>query len=334
MDNGIKRRTSVGVAAEDSYGVYTGTASSYVLQVMSYEINPIVNKIENEAMFGSTYGVNDAKIANKYCKVDITAKVDENVIPLLLKQKMSISSALVSGESAVYKHTLTYSNNNVASTGQSFALFLDDPDRQDYRITGARFSNFDFIGAQDNFFLIEMSGMAKFPVATGITNTIDFSAREFVGRNISFQMADYGDSLSSQLLASLSARHSFMLSENEDNILLGEEEPGRLFTKDDRFEAECVALFDNTDIRDVWAANTRQKSQITVSDSDRYVEGSVANTNPSLTFIYPVQHIIDWTKQGGANDIMKQQFRLLAIDDPSIATAPISIEIVNSVASY
>lgn len=334
MSNGIKRRMSLGISLEDTYGVLTGTSSTYALPVVDSSIEEVVNKAENTAMLGSTYEVNDSKVLNSYTNFSFTVKADENVVPLLFKQKFSISSALVSGETAVYEHTLTYKNANVAGANESYALFVDDPDRDDLKMNGARFNNIDIVGTQDNFVLIELSGIAQFPEKVAITNTIDFAAREFVGRNITYTQADYGDSLASQKLSNLTARHNFNLSDEADNIMLGDDTISALFTKQDRFEAECTALFDSNDIRDAWAAGTKQKSLISIEDTGRYVTGSVASTSPKIEIGYPIQSIMEWSRDGGANDIMKQNYRLLAIDDPSVATAPITLSVINSVASY
>jgi len=334
MSNGIKRRRSLGIALENAYGVYTGTTSTYALALLDSNTEEVVNKAENNSMLGSTYEVNNSKIINKYSNISYTVKVDENVLPLLFKQKFDIASAVISGETTVYKHTLTYKNANAVTSGQSYALFIDDPDRDDMKLNGARFNNIDILGSQDGFVTLELSGMAQFPEKVAVTNAIDFTTREFVGRNIAYTQATYTGTLATQKLTGMNIKHNFNLSDMSDNILLGDEEPSDMFTKQDRFEADCTALYSDNDIRDAWANNTRQKSQIVIEDTDRYVTGSVTNINPSITIGYPVQTINSWTKEGGADDIMKQSYTLLALDDPSVATAPITIEIINGVASY
>jgi len=76
------------------------------------------------------------------------------------------------------------------------------------------------------------------------------------------------------------------------------------------------------------------QTKTTITDTSREVDGAVAGTNPSVTIEYPEQKVIEWSKDGGQNDILKENFNLLAIDKVGVTDAPAKFTVVNATASY
>jgi len=334
MANGIFRKVTLGISKEAGYGTVSGTTSTYVMPNVELAFTENIVKIKNTAMLGSTYGVDNIKNGLRFVDFTMKMKVDEDILPLLLLQKFTNSTSTVSGETTVYRHELSYSNNNVASSGQSFGLFWDDPDRSDMRVAGARFGSINLSMEAGDVIYAEITGRGIYPTYTGVTNTISGVARDFVSRGVEFSMGDYDGSFTETNLLSATFNHEFGLSEQADNFYLGDYDMSNLFTLEDMFSAELKTHMPDLTIKNNWEDNDKLKSKVIMTDTTRFVSTSVASTNPSIQIDYPAQFITAWAREGGASDIVKQNFTMECVDDPAIATAPIKFTIVNSVASY
>jgi hypothetical protein len=334
MSNGILRKTSVSIAREVQYGVEHSNPYIFSLGVVEFGWKETIEKAENNAMLGSTYEVDSVKETLRRMEWTMKLKVNENILPLLLLQKFSIVTSLVGGETAVFSHKLTYLNSNSATLGQSFALYFDDPDREDLVALGARYEKIDLVAEPGGYVTVEISGQARYPKKQTVTNVITGAPLDFVGRNVNFQISKTTDSLAAQKLLTLTAKHQFNLSGSESNYSLGDNEMSDLFTLQDKFENEITALMPDNALKTNWENNDKMKSEVDIIDTSRFVDGSVASTRPSIVISYPAQFITQWSRQGGANDIVKQSLTLLAVDDPAVATAPVEFTIVNNVPAY
>lgn len=325
MANGILRKITVGIAKETTYGV-AAASPDFGLLLTELSWDEEITRIENTAMVGGTYELNESKVAFKKLNFTMTAKVDEDVLPLLLLQKFDIASVLT--DVTAYTHTLTYNNDN---TTTSYTLFWDDPDRGDLIAAGAVFENINFNAQPEGFVTVEISGMAKFPVA-GATTVAFTGPREFLGRHTSFEIGDFGGALAAFELLEITGNHSFTLSDDDINFGLGSTDLTKLFTLNDRFELEVSAMFPDYTYYDKWCLGTTQQGKVTITDTNRIITGS--STSPSVELEYPALEIINWERDGGANDILRQNMTLLALDKIGVADAPLKITIINGVASY
>ena len=329
----IFRKVTLGAADEATYGTAVTTAD-YVLNVEELTINEQVIMAENTAMLGSDYQLDNIRPALEYCTFTIKAKIDENSLPFLMKQKYDIVSSTVSGESAVYSHALTYNTRNASASGQSYTLLLDDGDIADLVIAGARFEKHDFTVEPKGFLMLEMTGVGKYPTNDTITNSVSAQPRDFLGRHAVFSIADYGSSYGDLGILSYAAKNQYGLSGEDDNFYLGDEGLNHLYTMSPRFDIDVTTHQSNETYKDLWQAGTKQKTKLVVTDTSRYVTGSVASTRPAVTIEYPSAKISAWKRDGGANDLGKQTMTLTALDDPSESSSPAAITIVNSIASY
>lgn len=325
MANGILRKITVGIAKEASYGTAAG-APTFGLPLTELSWSEEVTRTENTAMVGGTYELNESKVAFKKLNFTMKAKVDEDILPLLLLQKFDVASVLT--DVTAYTHTLTYNNDNAVT---SYTLFWDDPDRGDLIAAGAVFESINFEATPEGFIMVEVAGVAKFPVA-GATTVAFTGPREFLGRHTTFEIGDFGGALASFELLSMQANHNFTLSGDDVNYGLGTTDLTKLFTLNDRFEMEVSAMYPDQTYYDKWCLGTTQFSRVTITDTARIITGS--STSPSIVFDYPAIEIINWERDGGANDILKQNMTLLALDKIGVADAPLKITIVNGVASY
>lgn len=331
MSNGIKRKRTVGIAAESAYANASATGSStFVLPIVDYNVEDVTTIIENEAAVGSSYGVNDTMVATEMSNVSMTLKVDEDQLPLFFKQCFDINSSAASGETVVYQHVLSYNSSN---TGTSYVLRIDDPDRDNLYVPGVKWESMNFVAEPGGFFTVELSGRGRHSETWTGSNTVT-EFKEFAGRNATYQLVDQGTSYANYSALMANFNFTFGLSDDGDNFTLGSRLMQNLFTTVSRFEAEITALLSDYTLRDKYRNNTTQKSKVIVTDTARFVTGSVANTSPSITFEYPAQKIIAWAEDGDLNAVLKQKFTLLATDQVGTADTPVKITVVNAIASY
>jgi hypothetical protein len=336
MQAGILRKVKGGLARESVYGVKETLPNIFPLGMVEFMMEEVIDKTENKAMLGSTYEVDKVRETNRYAKLTLKLKLDENILPLILLQNFSISSSLVSGESAVWEHVLTYLHNNASGEGQSFTFFVDDPDLQDEYYTGLRFDKFDFPVVVKDEVYIELTGVSNYPVAQSVSIPISASPNSFVGKNTTFQLAKIAEELATQRALNLTLRHSYPLSGDDINFALGNGGLTQLFTQSPRFGIEFKDVLSDYELRTLWSDNEEVKARASLIDTTRYVEGSVANTNPSVVFDYPAGFLTGdgFKREGAANDIRQQNIKILPVDDPAVEKAPVEITVVNAIEDY
>lgn len=331
----ISRKQIFGIAPEVSgYGI-AALVPTFCLPAMEFEITPEIVPAENTSMFGSTHEVNDMANTYRRCNFTASVKLNEDQLPLFFKQNFTVSSTTVSGESAVYEHTLTYDNTN---TGTSFTLFRQDDDRGSQYVAGAKFNTITVTPEKGQYVMLELEGVGQFPAEWSGTVTNSYH-KEFTSNHVVFSYVPEGSGYTTTdgLLAA-TLNHEFNLTAEEDNYDLGSQDMDQLFTGATRFNAELTTRLasrysGDTTYEDFVAGNYRS-SRMQFLDTTRFVTGSVASTNPQIRFEYPSCFVRDYAEEGSANDILKQTFTLEALDKVGVSNTPMQIVVVNATVSY
>lgn len=330
MAIGVKRKRIHGISIEETYGSGEATAE-FALPALEFDYTPTITQGRNTSMYGSNYELNDVINDVRMTNFSIRAKVSEDIVPLLFSSAFSISSTTVSGETAVFQHTLTYANT---STGNSFTLFVEDDDRGSEYIAGCRFNNITLETVRGDYLQMSIEGVGKFPQAWGGDVTLAYR-QEFASRNLSMQYEPEGSGFSGNAdVINATINHIFNLAGDEDNFDLGSEELDRLLTTTHQFTSDITAVYPDHTIRDQFEDGEYRGLQITVLDTGRVITGSTESTNPLLRFTQPSTRITTWAEEGSANDILKQTFTLEALNKIGIADAPETIFVVNAIEDY
>lgn len=328
MSNGIGRLRTMGIALQGTFGSAESSAT-FVLPLMNTPmVVPVVNKLDNTSALGSGYGVNSVYTLDQYATFPFEIKVDEDQFPLLFAQKFSVSSAAAAGETVVYEHTLSYAN----TTQSWFTLFLQDDQRADYVMQDVLLSGLNLTLGRD-FVKITGDAVGKLPASGSVTNTVT-QPKEFVGRNVSYRDNDYGSAVAARDILSATANHAFNLTSEDERFKLGSGDIALNLITEDMYTLEIQKNKDGTDYYDDYVNNTKKVYDLTITDTSRYVTGSVANTNPSILLEYPAGYISEYAEDGGLSDLVKESFTLKAVDEIGVTNAPLKITVVNATASY
>lgn len=329
MSNAPGRKRTLGIAVEGTYGT-PASAPTFVVPVLDVpKFEVVQNKVRNTASFGNTYQTNDMTATTRLVNFAMPIKVDEDQLPIFFKQKFTITSALVTGESSVYQHTLAYNSNN----GNSYTLFLQDSDRTSQKISGVKFSAINLKADNKEYISLDITGMGQYPTTWTGTNTL-VQPKEFVGRHATFNYGSYGVSKTAFSALTAVLNHTFNLSAEDTNFALGSQDMVTLINTEDDFQSIIEALMPDLTVRDDYQANTAKMWDLTITDTARNITGSVANTKPYIQFAYPVGFIESWKESGGLADILKQELTLTPVNRVGVSTAPLQIVVKNAIASY
>lgn len=330
MAQGVLRRVTLAIAQE-STPLTVSTGTKYIIPNVELSYDPQVMYAENSSMLGSDYETSQTMPTIRQTSMTMKFKLDENLIPLVLRNKFAISTSAWTGDTGVYDHTLTYKGGSVAGSGESFTLFWDDPDIGDCVVAGFRFNSTNFEYKPQEFVTVGIEGIGKYLDEQAVTNTVSATLREFVGRHTTTQMADYGSSYATENLYELTQNHNFTTGGEDRNFYLGSETMAINLLKESKFELSALVNYTDYSYRNDYENKTQKKVKVTVTDTGRTIG---ASSNPSVEFEYPIVNITKWAEEGGPNDIRAQRLTMLPIDDPSVSGAPLKVTVRNTVASY
>lgn len=326
MSNAIGRKRSLSIAKEGAYGT-ASTGTKFILPIMGtprFEV--MANKERNTASLGSSYQADNLRTTERYTELSLSVKVDEDTLPLLFAQNFAITSSAATD--SAYTHTLNYSDSNALA---SYTLFLDDDDRTSEYVAGVRFGEIN-LTFERGYIVAELTGIGRFPATWTGSNTLA-QPNDFVGAHAVFNYDAYTGSKAAYEILSVSVNNSFNLSGDDTNFVLGSLDIDEVFTTEAEFNMEISALMASYATRAHYTGNEKVKYDVTVTDTSRYVAGATA-TRPSIMFDVPAGYIEEWSEDGDAGDLIKQNFNVMAVDEIGVTDAPMEITVVNNVASY
>ncbi len=330
MAQGTLRRVTLAIAQE-STPLTVSTGTKYIIPNVELSYDPQVMYAENSSMLGSDYEVSQVMNTIRQTSMTMKFKLDENLIPLILRNKFAISTSAWTGDTGVYDHTLTYKGGSSAGSGESYTLFWDDPDIGDCVVAGFRFNSTNFEYKPQEFSTVGIEGVGKYLAEQAVTNTVSATLREFVGRHTSIEVGDYGGAYATEYLYELAQNHSFETGGEDRNFYLGSQDMAVNLLKQSKFELSALVKYTDYSYRNDYEGNTQKKVKVTITDTARTIGSS---SNPSVMFEYPRVAITKWAEEGGPNDIRAQRLTMLPLDDPSVANAPLVVTVRNTVSSY
>lgn len=328
MANGIGRLRTIGIAAQPTFGQAAASAS-YVLPLLnSPTISVTDQKINNDAVLGSAYMTNEVESGNRFSEVPLEFKVDEDHVPLLFKQRFSISSVTASGETAVYEHTLTFQN----TTNSWYTIFMQDDQRQDYVVRDVLLNNLSWT-FDGEFVRVSATAQGAAPTATAVTNTV-VQPKEFVGRMVGFEYNDDGSAVTATRALTVSAEMTFGTNGEDTRFNLGNRDLGTHLLTQDEYQFTVTRNQEDRTNYDDYMANQAKQFEIVVENTDRFIAGSTNNTRPYINFSIPYAKLVEYSDDSNIDNLVQETLTLRALDKVGETNAPMQIVVRNAVASY
>lgn len=326
MANAIGRLRTMGIAAQPTFGTPAPSATFVLPLTNAPQFTPQVQKVLNEAALGSAYQVNDLQTTVRSTEIPLEFKIDENHYPLLLKQRFTIVSGTVTGETAAYGHTMTYTNG----THSWYTLFLQDDYLQDYVVKNALFDSMDHTFDND-FVRISATVIGAYPTQTAVTQTA-VQPKEFVGRMVSYQDADYDGTATATAVLTLNANLDFGINSEDTRYGLGSADLAALELTADKFMFNVARLKPDVNYYDDNQDGTTKQVVVTVRDTGRFV--TPTSTNPKIVLTAPRAKIENYTEEPDLDDLIRENFDLTLLKPAAVSGTPMSVVVVNSTASY
>jgi hypothetical protein len=329
----IGRRINLGIGREATRG--TGVTPTFWVPRTTLNFDFKVNKHLEEESLGVIEDSDATFVTEKWGEGNVEGEVRDKSFGLMLYAMLgSVSSALVGGEAAVYDHTfsLSQTNNHQSLTFTVNNPISDDASEGDYRFPLVMLDSLDLT--------LEVGGVATYtstwmsrPGDKWTKATASYTVEnKFRATDLIFKVAADRASLGA---ASATAIKSLTIKFTKNllrSMVLGTVEPDDLFNQ--QFGLEGTITLDHTSNtwRDYMLNNTYRAMSIQLLNAGV----TIGNTsNPTLTFVMPRVHFMDWESDKSLNDISKQTVNFKALRDVANSESSIySVVLRNTTASY
>jgi hypothetical protein len=328
MAKGIGKLFSFGVAKEATRGTAESSAS-YWIPWLNLDIQERDNKVLDEASIGVIEDSVDQKIVKQWAEGKWDAPIGDKHFPLILLASLgTISSALKSGETAVYDHTITVVQN---AQHPSLTFFIDDP------LTGADYKH--ALGVITSLEIkyelgkyLQYTANIKAKKGTSATiNPATTSENKFLPQHLTFKLANNLAGLDTANAISLKSLSLKIEKNIEDDDVLGNIAPIDFLNKQFSIEGTLEAIWQNeSDFKTIALSGTPKAMRIDLVNSDVTIGNS---SNPRIKIDLAKVIFKEITRPVTVGDIVKQTLAFKAhysISDNKMVT----ILVNNTVASY
>jgi hypothetical protein len=328
MAKGIGRIFQIGIAKESSRGT-AQSAATFWIPFAELALEEKDTKLFDEQSYGVIEDSIGSTIAKQWAEGTMKAPIgDKHFALILLSALGSVSSALHSGETTVYDHTITVQQG---SQHQSMTLFLDDP------LSGVDYKH--ALGVVESLeILYELGKYASYTAkiraqkGASTTNTPSLSVENrYTHKYLTFKTASNLAGLSAGTAIQLTSLTLTITKNLEDDDVLGSLAPNDFLNKQFVIEGKLEATWQNeSDFKTNTLAGTQKAIRIQLINTDVTL-GSAAN--PSITIDLAKVTFHEITRPIQLNNVVKQSVTFKA-HYSTTDTKMITALITNLVTSY
>lgn len=328
------KQNLIGIAKETSYGVAASMPTFFIPSLTPPVPEIVQQKVMLDPAMGTVFTNNAVRNGIRYAKLSVETFLDENVLPLLLMQNYTVSTAAVTGETAVYKHTLNFSHGTVPSGSlRSFTVFYEEVGGVKRLLRGCAISGMSIEADVKEVVKVKFEIIGISSTSTVSVAATDY--RSFIGTHANLYVAEsstaYGNALpASKATLNLSAE----LTGEDENFSLGSQDMQRVYTKAYSVDLQTSVIKNLvSSLEGYYNNNNELKFKMVIEDTTRFVQGSAANTRPQISIEVAQAYMTEYKVSGGLAEVLKEDIKLIGVAGMS-STSPVVIEVVNSVATY
>ena len=274
MSKGIGRIFSVGIAKETTRGT-PETNATYWLPFSEATMEDKNEKISIDQSYGIIEDSIDSELVKQWAVVSIKSIITDSSFPLILKAALGTSaSALHSGETTVYDHTITV---NESAQHQSLSMFLNDAvSGSDYKHGLGCLENLEI--KIDPMQLVQYSASFKAKKGTSATLTPSQTVENrFHSKHCTFKVATNLAGLTAASAMNIRNLTLKIAKNLEDDDALGSVDPVDFLNKQLVIEGTLEAVWQTeADFKTAYLANTKKALRIDMKNTDVTL-GSAAN---------------------------------------------------------
>lgn len=319
MAKWIGRRLSVGLGRETTRLVGVSPGSGGWLPHVDISFNEAVQEVISKAALNRIEENEDRVVVEKWAEGDISAQIRSKSFGYILTALAGAAPSTTG--TGPYTHTFTLQNDNQHAT---LSIHIADPigDRQ---FKGASLNSLEIKQELDDFAVFTANFLAKYPVNTSVTPSLDTSEVKFSKKDLSIKLASSIAGLSGA--SNLGVVEALTLSINKNvtrDSVFGSAEPVDFINNSFQVEGSLTLKYEDRTYRNYFVDNT-----------ERAMEIKWDNGTQSLTFQLPKVHFTSHDPDYSLDEVVRQDVGFTAFYDLANSQAILhKIELVNNQSSY
>lgn len=318
------RKVAIGLAMESVRA--TAEAADYWIRFEEDSFLDTAKNIFNESAIGVLNKNSGSEVVDTMGEGSFGGKITDRAFGFILWGALgSYSVAATAGESIVYDHTFTESQENAAKT---LSITRYDPN-QARIFAGAMVNSLEITAAMSDF-VRHSTAFVSQPSATTTATPSYVVENEFVARHVTAKFADSTDNFTN---ATSIAAKSVKLTMNKNTaayFTIGKNNPDDIFAQSVEITGEIVLRYTDQTYYDQRFNNTKKALQIKVANTGVTIGNS---SNPTLTFTLPETYLSEWKLDQGLDGIVEQTLTFNAVYSIANGSA-LSVVLQNTVSSY
>lgn len=292
----IGRQIQLGVALETTRGTAEAVAEKYIKKITANVVERS-EKVVDESTRNVMEDSLGTRITKQWIEGDLEGNVHIDAFGYFMYNLYgAVVSTIVSG--SVYDHVFNVANS---ISHPSLTLFAHDGSVDKNAFSNCMINSLELSANIDEYVKFTAGFMGKDAVTNSDTPSYE-TEYDFVGRDISVKFAvDEASLVSAAPIKAKELSVAFETGLISDHVF-GAYAPDDVYNAKMTIEGEVALNFDDTTFKDLYLADTYQYMEVTIQGAADIGGGS----NPTITLLLNRVQIMDWNRDGGADELIVQ----------------------------
>lgn len=318
------RKVSIGIAMEGTRS--TAEAADFWIRHEEESFLDTAKNIFNESAIGVLNKNSGSEVVDTMGEGSFGGKITDRAFGFLLWGALgSYSVSTTAGESVVYDHSFTESQENAAKT---LSITRYDPN-QARIFAGAMVNSFEITAAAGDFARHSTAFVSQ-PSSTTSASPAFVTENEFVARHVTVKFADATDAFAVATAVNAKSVKLTMNKNSSAYFIVGQNNPDDIFAQSVEITGELVLRYEDQTYYSQRFNNTKKAMQIKLANTGITLGNS---SNPTLTLTMPEVYLSEWKLDQGLDGIVEQTLSFNAVYSIASSSA-LSATLTNTVSSY
>jgi hypothetical protein len=323
MTEFIGRQIELGVATEATRNTAESTASKWVKNVTA-DIISQVEKIQDDNKRGRLEKHDGGRVVQKWLEGNLEGVMHIDAIGYLFHQLYGdVTTTTVSG--SVKQHVFSLDQT---ITHPTLTFFAKDGGVNQVKLNGGVVASLELSATVDDYVRFTSTCVALEEAADTSTPTYG-TEYDFIGRDVSIKVAATEAGLAQATALDAKNVTITWTVDNIRNHILGKYAPDANFNPNFDIEVSVTKDYTDNTFKDLFESDDYKYVQI-------HIEGETdigAGNNPSLTLLLNKAQVTAWSRSGGADELVTEEFTLKGFYN-STDTEMSELTLINLTAEY
>jgi hypothetical protein len=317
------RQIELGVATEATRNTAESTASKWVKNVTA-DIISQVEKIQDDNKRGRLEKHDGGRVVQKWLEGNLEGVMHIDAIGYMFHQLYGdVTTTTVSG--SVKQHVFSLDQT---ITHPTLTFFAKDGGVNQVKLNGGVVASLELSATVDDYVRFTSTCVALKEAADTSTPTYG-TEYDFIGRDVSIKVAATEAGLTSATALDAKNVTITWTVDNIRNHILGKYAPDANFNPNFDIEVSVTKDYTDNTFKDLFESDDYKYVQI-------HIEGEAdigAGNNPSLTLLLNKAQVTAWSRSGGADELVTEEFTLKGFYN-STDTEMSELTLINLTAEY